>query len=277
VIDFSDIPAFKMPTAAELKKQAVQWFEPLDGTCLDQLPPDVLALGPKTHFIDRKIDEAFIADLHESPLGTKQSVIDIARRLDDIFGWENHVTKMSTRSPKDMWSNNGITMSGKQAISWFAGSMRIFDDMVKLSHMADVYTPQICAREAFIPANGIPGSMEFRCFVMDGELIGITDYDYITPQIQDQAFWDGALEGIRSWFENELRPRMHMDTYVFDTVLSTDGWQFIEVNPYGLSDPCFYKDYETVERIGLSGGIMRSAVTAPDPEPLPDDVCEIEL
>lgn len=269
MIDFSDIPAFKPPSPEERRNSAIEWLKPQYGTCLDQLPKDVLELGPKTHFINLPVDREFIEDLFEAEAGTRKSVIELARQLDDVFGWNEHVAKISTRSPKDSWSNNGVTISGKQAVAWFAASMRVLDDLVKLSNIPDIYTPQVCAREAFIPADGIRGNMEFRCFVSDQELIGISDYDYANPISRDDSFWGACLSQITDWYNTQLKPRMHMDTYVFDVVMSTEGWQLIEVNPYGLSDPCFYKSYAELERIGLSQGIV--SVDNSQPEIQDDD------
>lgn len=45
-----------------------------------------------------------------------------------------------------------------------------------------------------------------------------------------------------------LRPRLHLQTVVFDIHLGYGGEvTLIELNPYGLSDPCCLRTYEAVE------------------------------
>ena len=231
---------FEMPTEAELQASSEAWYAPLKGTMLDELPPDVLALSVPTTFID------FPVELIEPLFGThpKACFGALIGEMDDVMGWDTKFVKLNSRSAKDIW--DGFTCSGKHALANMSGSMRILDDLSMFSHMK-VVTPKICIRDIFRGAGG-PGTWEFRCFVKDGDLIAVSDYDYTKPN--EYLLMDSVAKKIRldiNDFHHDLQQRMEIETYVFDVVFTGADFTLIEVNPYGLSDPCFFGSYANVE------------------------------
>lgn len=219
-----------------------KWFARLDGTCLDQLPDTILALGPKTHFLD--FDARALGGMFDHELTEAKRLCGEA---DKLIGWEEHFFKLSTRSAKDAFGNGGVTPSAKQAIYWMSCSMRIMDDLCELSWL-EGYQAKLCIREPFWGLEG-QGTWEFRCFVKNGDLIAVTDYDYTKPNAAMRS--DDArakiYSEIVSFFKSKVQPEMGLPDYVFDLARTSGGWVLIEVNPYGLSDPCFLKNYAGVE------------------------------
>lgn len=246
------IPLPKMPTPEQHRAYSEAWFRRLDGTNLDQLPATVLALGPKTHFLD--FDAHALRGMFDRDMAEADR---LAKEADKITGWNQHFFKLSTRSAKDTYDNHGLTVSGKQALDWMSCSMRIMDDLCNLAWL-EGYQAKLCIREPFYGADGL-GTWEFRCFVKGGDLIAVTDYDYTKPNaaLQDDEVRGRVCQQIREFFAAKIGPEMSLSDYVFDLAYTHDGWVLIEVNPYGLSDPCFLKDYATVE--AFTGNIAHAA------------------
>ncbi|WCK57306.1 ATP-grasp domain-containing protein (plasmid) [Aneurinibacillus sp. Ricciae_BoGa-3] len=89
---------------------------------------------------------------------------------------------------------------------------------------------------------------EFRCFIKNGRLFAITQYDY-----QNHYEWvtnhvDSIKARIISFIE-EIKSLLPCDTLVVDVHINDQGITIIETNPYGLSDPCLFEDYEQLETL----------------------------
>lgn len=237
-----------MPTDAEHRAASQAWFSRIDGTCLDQLPKEILALGPKTHFLE--IDAARLMGMFDGDMIEAER---LAAEADKITGWDRHFFKLTTRSAKDAFDGPGLTCSGKQALEWMASSMRIADDLQNLLWL-DEYTAKLCVREPFYGLEGL-GTWEFRCFVKGGDLIAVTDYDYTKPnaRLQQSEVRSNTHKEISDFFSGAINPAMSLSDYVFDVAHTAKGWVLVEVNPYGLSDPCFLGSYDAVE--AFSGDI----------------------
>jgi hypothetical protein len=97
----------------------------------------------------------------------------------------------------------------------------------------------------------IPRDKEFRCFIRNRRLVGITQYHYA---IYDEEFManrpvafisiaarhkDQQAE-IEHFISGEILPHLHMDNMVVDLFIdqAANAIKLIEINPYGLSDPC---------------------------------------
>lgn len=245
-IDFSRI-VMSMPTEEELRSSSLLWFERIGPTLIDQWPADVLALSMPTKFI--RFPTGFIDDLFERrPGGIPASIRSLAAELDAAMDWDRHFIRLNSRSPKDApWPFEvPATCSGKEAMMILGCSERILEDLAYFEYIPE-HPAFICARE-FIPCLRSCG--EFRCFVKDGALIAVTYYDYHHPI---DAPLDGGEEirrRIDQWFTETLRPRLHLETVVFDVHMERGGILLIELNPYGLSDPCFLGGYDAVENFG---------------------------
>lgn len=242
MLDDFYIQEVKMPTEAGLKRASDAWFEKLNGTCLDQLPEPILELGPKTHFL-----EFDAADLMKMFDGDMTEAGRLAADADKITKWDPHFFRLSTRSAKDAMEGGGLTVSGRQALFWMSGSMRIAEDLQNLKWL-EAYCAKLCIREPFWGLEGL-GTWEFRCFVRRGDLIAVSDYDYLSPnpRLRDRDIRFSVYSEIEEFFYGKMQPNMDMPDFVFDLAKTSEGWILIEVNPYGLSDPCFLQDYAGVE------------------------------
>lgn len=235
----------RMPTPEEHRQTSLGWLNRIQNTLIDQWPADLMALSMPTKLVP------FPEDLQQEFWGLYDgkapgpTMNAKALELDAIMGWDRKFVRLNSRSPKDgAWPFAvPVTISGKEALSILAGSNRVIEDLVQFKYVPEqpVY---ICLRD-FVP--GMTPDREFRCFVKDGELIAVTHYDY---QNAMKAPEDGgaALRGlIDNYFNNKLKPVLHMDTVVFDLYIGSGEPMVIEINPYGLSDPCFFLSYEHVE------------------------------
>ena len=241
-----------MPSKAELRQCSLEWYDRIGPTLLDQLPPDVLALSMPTKFIQFPLE--IIGSLYDRKPWPSPVVDALADELDAALGWDRHFIRLNSRSPKDApWPFEvSATCSGKEAISILSASERALDDLACFSHIPE-RPAFICLRE-FMPAMQIED--EYRCFVKDGELIAVSRYDYMTPRSAPADGGRAIRDRIDKWFREHLAPRLHIQTVVFDLFLPHDYSSFqrrtndpllIELNPYGLSDPCCLGSYEAVE------------------------------
>ena len=239
------IPNMRMPTYEEHREVSLGWLDYIQPTLIDQWPKEVLKLSMPTIFVP--IDaEDFLkamdsAENYNNP-GKVPYFCDLAARLDDILGWEKMFFRLNSRSSKDVGPS--ITMSGKEVVDNLLCSMRVLEDLVHFK-----YVPEqkcfICLRK-YVP---IYNGLEFRCFVKNRNLIGISayydsrnDYDYVTLNTAEKS--------IVKFYEEKLEPVMdHVDDIVFDVHLSGNltEVQLIELNPYWLSDPCLFESYAEIE------------------------------
>ena len=233
------------PSPDELREASLQWISHIGPTLIDQWPVDVLALSMPTKFV--RLPTGIIGDLFEHPGGIiAASIRELATELDALLDWERHFIRLNSRSPKDApWPFEvPVTCSGKEAMMVLGCSERVLDDMVCFEYVPE-HPAYICARQ-FIP--GLRPDGEFRCFVKDGELIAVSAYDYLRPARGPDDGGRVIRDKIDRWFADVLKPRLHLDTVVFDVFI---GWNgsivLIELNPYGLSDPCFLGSYRNVE------------------------------
>lgn len=249
------------PSPKELRDASMQWVSRVGPTLIDQWPDDVLALSMPTKFV--RLPTGIIDDLFEHHGGViPMSVRELAAELDGLLDWERHFIRLNSRSPKDApWPfETPVTCSGKEAMMILGCSERVLDDMVCFEYIPE-HPAYICARK-FIPALRPDG--EFRCFVKDGILIAISAYDYLHPVSAPDDGGRAIRDKIGHWFADVLKPRLHLDTVVFDVFLQRDGSiVLIELNPYGLSDPCFLGSYSAVET--FAGAV---AFGTPDGAPL---------
>lgn len=246
------LPPLIMPTPDELRRSSLEWYGRVGPTMLDQLPLDVLALSMPTKFIRFPLE--IIGSLYDREPWPSPVVDALAAELDAALGWDRHFIRLNSRSPKDApWPFElPVTCSGKEAINILSASERALDDLAYFSHIPE-HPAFICLRK-FVPAMQIED--EYRCFVKDGELIAVSRYDYMTPRSAPADGGRAIRDRIDEWFREHLAPRLHIQTVVFDLFLPhdyssllyrTNDPLLIELNPYGLSDPCHLGSYEAVE------------------------------
>lgn len=240
------ISAFEMPSEDELHKSSLAWFERVGPTLIDRWPPELAELSMPTELVQ------FPMELMEPLFETAKDwpeprVAAFAMELDAKIGWKRRFVRLNSRSPKDAtWPfEQPATISGKEALHMFAGSERIIDDLCRFSRIPE-HPAYICLRDWVW---GFSARNEYRCFVKDGDLIAVTHYDYTKP-------WGGPGDGgkeirasIDKYFAERVKPALPIATVVFDLHINYQGeFLLIEINPYGLSDPCYFKSYDRVEK-----------------------------
>ena len=242
------IPELRMPTDEEHRAVSLKWLSRIQPTLIDQWPADLMALSIPTKLMQIDVERAWtaIGDLYDGR-GINDFWKGLALALDYHIRWDRKFIRLSSRSPKDNTFPFEVpaTVSGKEACMMLMGSMRVMDDLMEFRWVPE--QPAFVAIRDFDPR--IRGENEFRCFVNDGDLIAVTHYDYTKPTPDWVRENDKQIrEDIDRYFAKKLKPVLHVETVVFD-LAHTNKQEFtlIEINPYGLSDPCHFGSYENVE------------------------------
>ena len=233
----------QMPTEEELRERSARWLENIGPTLIDNWPKAMHELSVPTTFVE--IDPEKAIDFFEGGLDTSPYANELADKIDAILGWKPKFFRLNSRSPKDgCWPlEMPLSCSGKQIISSLACSERILDDLAHFRWTEDQKC-YLCLRDQIF---GMQPSSEFRCFVMDRKLVGVTYYRYDQPEHAPSEHGISIRAQIQKWFEEQLEPILHIDTVVFDVVLGgSRPITLIELNPWGLSDPCCFKNYEEI-------------------------------
>jgi hypothetical protein len=141
--------------------------------------------------------------------------------------------RLGSRSPKD----NPVAMdgncmpipaySGRQAVEFLAYSERVLEDLSNARRAN--YLPTICVRRWI----DMEFDQEFRCFVEDGQIVGITQYyldDGISPWIAKN---ERAIEGtLRDYLRNVIVPLSGLRSLTADIIMSRDMRPtLLEINP----------------------------------------------
>lgn len=156
--------------------------------------------------------------------------------------------RLGSRSPKDSWvgyEEGFKCVDGRKALRMFLDSERIWEDL----QLADTkgYEPQIWLRQW----QEIPQWGEFRCFMRDKKLVGISQYDYLDGQRYDEIAEnaDSIHWAIDKFFTGLFLPKIHLDSVVFDVWVkrrvrgNEQSWEvrLLEINPFGVfTDPCLF-------------------------------------
>lgn len=241
------LPEMKMPTPEEHREVSLRWLERVRPTLIDQWPREVSALSFNTELVPIEAGP-LVEELYAVHDGKERGPImnALAVDLDARMGWDRKFIRLNSRSPKDYpWPFHvPATHSGKEAVDMLCGSMRILDDLYEFKWLPE-QSAYVCLRDW---QYGLRSEDEYRCFVKDGSLIAVTAYDY-TKEIETPADGGKAIrQSIDQYFSSQLKPVLHLDTVVFDLwIRREDDLRLIELNPYGMSDPCHFKTYERVE------------------------------
>jgi D123 len=149
--------------------------------------------------------------------------------------------RLGSRSPKDALYRKHKSLrvyNADDALSLLLGaSERIMDDL--LLAIAKNYRPSIFVREWL----DTPPWTEFRCFMKQRTLVGISQYFYRTaypPLLAGASEIEAAIRDFFPVFEETC----HIQDVVFDVVVQPSAsWEvtLVEINPYfELTDPCLF-------------------------------------
>lgn len=226
----------KLPSESRMEEIAKEWFNVHSKINFFEWN-DVLK-NNSYPFHSFKIDGQLCIDCLNS-VGGHNEITEIINSEVKKSGWENSFfIKLITRSPKDFLDGESFELKyGEQATQAIFNSMRCFEDLCLL-----VYLDKCI----FIirPYVEIPKEREFRVFVRDNKIVGISQYHYFEEYkwIVDNA---NSIESrIRNFVANVVNPNIDLDNYVADIVLEDNKEILLELNPYGLSDPCIFKQYD---------------------------------
>lgn len=249
------IPFPEPPTLEQHRAASAAWLSRC-GPCLyENWPAELRALSFKTHSIELSIAER--AAMFATFDGKRTEALPA---LMDRIGGEiaanfegGAFARLSSRSPKDAYCETFRCLTGEDVIDRFAVSERILDDLVEYKyadHPCNLLLREWC---------DIPKHEEWRCFIRDRKIIGITQYFYtddFSAIYRDQPDLRARLE---QFLTDRVLPIMHIDTVVVDVWLRADP-MVIEINPWGSSDPCLF----TYADLDASKGEMR--IVTPDPQ-----------
>jgi hypothetical protein len=230
-----------MPTEEEHRAASARWLKHI-GPCLWENWPEALkALSFRTELLELTSEDQqaiwAIMDGKGVPKALEEKLDQRIREFGPCF------IKLSSRSPKDWWPDEGppACTSGAEVLGSLGGSMRIADDLIEYQYAE---TPcYLLLREHHV----IPKHEEWRCFIREGKIAGITQYhyrDFFPEMVREQ------IEArCRGFLQTAVMPVLHLDTVVVDVWLREEPL-VIEINPYGLSDPCLFSYPELQEADG---------------------------
>lgn len=207
---------------------------------IDQWPQSLHDLSFPTTMVPVDVADMELLYDYEHPRW-REVASALAVRLDDAMDWKRHFIRLNNRSPKDA-ALSLVTCSGRQAVDWITTSERCLDDVVMAKGAGSPLF--VCLREA----RHLDPDGEFRCFARAGRVVAVSRYFHqTTPQHRPDP---GVVMAAAVRFYD--RHLAHLfENVVFD--LYAPGFPdevLIEINPYGMSDPCLFTDYADVERGG---------------------------
>jgi len=178
-----------------------------------------------------------------------RDISSIVAKLEDAMGHfpEGAFVRLGSRSPKDSWLGfrEGFRCrNARKAITLLTDASERMADDLQLA-IAQDYPPHIFLREWI----DIPAWAEFRCFVRNSQLVGISQYDYVRgmhyPEVD--ANRESVCGIIQKFFQQRFRGACHLSDVVFDVFVSPTvpgqlwGVALLEINPFlNLTDPCLF-------------------------------------
>jgi hypothetical protein len=263
-----------MAVAAEdewLKKPEAERHRPKDSywemampTFMENWPSELHSLsipsvGRRLMMSEARTLGSYILELGEAFEKVPENREEIRARLIDALDKQVKIfpqgvfVRLGSRSPKDAlyWGvcdtkgapENGRLVTGEQVFGILtACSERIYDDLQM--QIAMEYPPSIWLRQGL----ELPEWSEFRCFMQDRKLIGISQYYYRTPYKEIAEDAGGIKWAIECFFNSLFQSRCHLDSMVFDVFVKRRGTQsclyevkLLEINPFfPLTDPCLF-------------------------------------
>lgn len=196
--------------------------------------------------------EVFYPEDARPPLSPVPDITDIHDELDaaikNLFP-SGAFVRLGSRSPKDSWfgHQHGFRCeSGQDALDRLLdGSERVYEDIALALNMG--CNPYLWVREW----QSIEPWQEFRCFMRNRKLVGISEYAYLdNPDPRIAVFADLIEYGIRKFFSSQFRPIRHLDSVVFDVFVKISVFssqqrsievKLLEINPFfEWTDPCLF-------------------------------------
>ncbi len=244
---------------AETKKIRSTYLEQVKPTYIEQWPNVLCSLSIAQVDVPLTVEEAKavgsnIMEFGEE-FGPRQSITAIESRVNEAVGKfpNGAFIRLGSRSPKDAWHREDlmrvvpvdqITLKNSPLRFMLACSERMYEDL-SLAIQND-YQPHIFVRQWM----QIEKWQEFRCFMRDRKLVGISQYYYMDGRFKEICDEAECIQwAITSWFESQFRDACHLNDVVFDVIVSMRGqgtvreWgvRLLEINPhFEMTDPCMF-------------------------------------
>lgn len=231
------------PSEDKIITNAVGWYEPLKGLSMDDWSEELRSLSFPFHIlklpVDLVIDSVNGKDRY-------QDFEDIVKPFVDSLGLKTYFVKSISRSPKDIleWSQGGYEIkSHKDAYKALFGSIRTAEDFCMLSRLDKC---EIVIR----PFVNIPKQNEFRVMVYGKQIVGISQYFYeeVFSDYHRNSTIELIEENIRTFVKCFVIPNVKKNHFVVDVVaFPAKEPIMIELNPFGMSDPCLFESYANLD------------------------------
>jgi hypothetical protein len=178
--------------------------------------------------------------------------------------------RLGSRSPKDSWEGHkqGLkVLPGEDPLRFILDASERMSDDLLLAIYYD-YPPHIFVRQWM----DIPPWSEFRCFMQDRKLAGISQYNYLHGEVFPEITEKGsAIHWVIQQFFPLFQEASHLDSVVFDVWVKrrTHGdrsvaWEckLLEINPFSeMTDPCLFSWKD-----GFDGSYRVNPRPAPPPD-----------
>lgn len=243
------IPIIPIPREETMKEIAIEWFKPLENLCFESWSYQLQSISYPTWSIpmSKELCENLVKGYDDKSL--RIHAINFGNLIDNKLreiGSDKFFTKISSRSPKDYMTNSNVKPdpqhTGEEIVASLLNSMRTFDDLCHMSYLPQGCNLHIRKYEDFKPEH------EWRVLVnLQTNTIAISQYYYA----EDFIYGPEYLEFVKKSISNIL-PIIHhnVDEYRFvaDFVINPDtkDVKLIELNPFGMSDPCLFKSYDNL-------------------------------
>lgn len=231
------IPPVKLPTKEEIDKISKRWFSVHEGIHMLEWNNNLKSVSMPFEAVKLPPDWA------EDTVNRKDRCDDFIKlvgpALKKLGCEDSFFIKLITRSPKDYLDENFELKSLEDAYTALACSMRTAEDLCMLINIDMCY---VIVRP-FVKINRLE---EFRVLIYGKQIVGISQYYFHEGEkIQNHAAREA---GIRSFIHKEIMPNVAINHFVVDVYF--DQWNdpvLIELNPFGMSDPCLFMDYASLD------------------------------
>jgi hypothetical protein len=237
-----NIPMYRVPTDEEMKANTLPGWNAVKPTLLSALHPEIRRLSIPTIFFSIPVSEVNTdwLDCYDGKNcpAVARKIVECGRAALKYYP-EGVFFKLDSRSPKDWGITKYTDANIEQLPRDIFSSERMLDDMCVQRHHRDEIV--LCFRQ------WVELGEEYRVFVRDRQIQGISRYDYINPPRREHTPEVVAtVEREAAKYLEAINPHFSLDEYVFDIAIAGRNAILIEINPYGLSDPCLFRAYEKI-------------------------------
>lgn len=235
------IPIPVLPTDEEMIEVANNWWKLHDK--INFLDWNETLINNSMPFTAIKISPDFTERILDVE-GNKEKFMKVLPEFQDIINpylKGEMFFKTITRSPKDFISNCRVQYA-VDILSCILGSERVFEDLCLLKYIDKCYL-------ILRPFIHIEKRNEFRVFIYDGEINGISQYFYNETFNYTEQELEDIERTITTFVQGVVIPNVPRSNLVCDVLVNTGGKlvKLIELNPYWMSDPCLFGAYSQLD------------------------------